>query len=124
MVTEMLRLVRRDALPEDSTYLDDGCNIAPSCLACPMVRCRYDFPQGLETIRDQTRVNRTMQLRDLGYLNGEIADMMQSSVRSVYRRLATSRQQSADARLYEVHENRGIVVLIGDSNYGRAYSRT
>ncbi|KKN06497.1 hypothetical protein LCGC14_1076700 [marine sediment metagenome] len=117
---ETLRLVRRDALPEDSTYYDDGCEVAPSCLACPLVRCRYDYPQGLETVRDQARVNRTMQLRDLGYMDGEIADMMQSSVRSVYRRLATARRQSADVRLYEVKTNRGIVVLIGESNYGTA----
>ncbi len=116
---ETLRLVRKDALPEDSPYFDDGCDVAPSCLACPLVRCRYDYPQGLETVRDQARVDRTAQLRDLGYMDGEIANLMQSSVRAVYRRLATARQQSADARLSEVNTNRGIVVLIGESNYGR-----
>jgi len=115
-----LQLVRKDALPEDSPYFDDGCEVSPSCLACPLVQCIYDYPQGMETIRDQARVDRTVQLRGLGYSCGEVADLMQSSVRAVYRRLATARRQSADTRLFEVREHRGIVVLMGDSNYGRA----
>ena len=113
------RMVRKDALPEHSTYFDDGCDVAPSCLTCYLVKCRYDYPQGLKTVRHQALVDRTVQLRKLGFPCGEIAGIMQASVRAVYRRLAVSRRQSADARLYEVNGNSGIVVLIGESSYGR-----
>ena len=36
------RKVRREALPEYANYKDTGCDLAPSCLSCPFVRCRYD----------------------------------------------------------------------------------
>ena len=36
------RKVRREALPEYANYQDVGCSLAPSCLSCPFVRCRYD----------------------------------------------------------------------------------
>ena len=117
---ETLRLVRKDALPEDSHYYDDGCEVSPSCLTCYLVKCRYDYPQGLKTVRHQAQVDRTAYLRGLGYACDVIADLMQSSVRSVHRRLATARHQSADTRLSEVSANSGIVVLIGESSYGTA----
>ena len=25
-------------------YVDDGCSVAPACLACPLPACRYDDP--------------------------------------------------------------------------------
>lgn len=31
-------------LPENMHYRDDGCEIAPRCLACPLPACRYDLP--------------------------------------------------------------------------------
>ena len=36
------RKVRRGALPEYAHYEDRGCDLAPSCLSCPFVRCQYD----------------------------------------------------------------------------------
>ncbi|HYM15768.1 MAG TPA: hypothetical protein VEZ14_09420 [Dehalococcoidia bacterium] len=39
-----LPMVRRDALPEDTDYRDTGCDAAPSCLRCPLARCKYDEP--------------------------------------------------------------------------------
>lgn len=35
-------LVRHDALPEHTEYRDNGCELAASCLACPLPRCKYD----------------------------------------------------------------------------------
>ena len=47
---------RNDALPEYSEYADNGCDLYPSCLSCPLPRCRYDEPGGaaamLRTGRD------------------------------------------------------------------------
>jgi hypothetical protein len=39
-----LALVRRDTLPEHADYRDTGCGASPSCLRCPLVRCKYDEP--------------------------------------------------------------------------------
>ena len=33
-----------DRLPEHMHYRDDGCEIAPRCLECPLPACRYDLP--------------------------------------------------------------------------------
>ena len=41
------RKIRKEALPENAEYRDTGCELAPSCLSCPFVRCRYDYPDGI-----------------------------------------------------------------------------
>ena len=41
------RKVRKEALPENTLYEDTGCDLASSCLSCPFVRCRYDYPDGI-----------------------------------------------------------------------------
>jgi magnesium transporter len=52
------RRTRMDALPENTDYADGGCDLYPSCLRCPLPRCRYDEPGGaagmLRTGRDST----------------------------------------------------------------------
>jgi hypothetical protein len=36
------RICRDDALPEHMDYPDTGCDLNPSCLTCPLPRCKYD----------------------------------------------------------------------------------
>ncbi len=36
-----------DAGPQWFTYRDDGCELAPSCLRCPLPICKYDYPGGV-----------------------------------------------------------------------------
>ncbi len=36
--------VRVDALPDHTDYRDTGCELSPSCLNCPLPRCKYDEP--------------------------------------------------------------------------------
>ena len=36
------KIVRRDSLPEHARYKDEGCELSPSCLRCPLPRCQYD----------------------------------------------------------------------------------
>ncbi len=31
-----------DVFPEHFPYSDNGCDISPSCLNCPLPRCKYD----------------------------------------------------------------------------------
>ena len=33
-----------DPRPENVDYQDEGCDLAPECLACPLPRCRHDDP--------------------------------------------------------------------------------
>lgn len=40
------RLPMVDRLPEHVHYADSGCQVAPSCLNCPLERCRYEEPEG------------------------------------------------------------------------------
>ncbi|KKM84785.1 hypothetical protein LCGC14_1295720 [marine sediment metagenome] len=120
MVTEMFPLVRRDALPEDSTYIDDGCEVAPSCLSCPLLVCRYDRPAGLRSLRSEARMDLAAEFRSKGYSANGTAVAMELSKRQVYRLWATARQRNGDIGLSEVETNRGIVVLMGECSNGRA----
>jgi hypothetical protein len=43
--TQPLALVRRDTLPEHADYRDTGCEASPSCLTCPLERCKEDEPR-------------------------------------------------------------------------------
>ena len=49
---------RSDALPENTDYADNGCDLYPACLECPLPRCRYEEAGGaaamLRTGRDAT----------------------------------------------------------------------
>ncbi len=33
-----------DVVPENYPYRDDGCEVSPSCLSCPLPQCKYDDP--------------------------------------------------------------------------------
>ena len=37
-----------DRLPEFTAFRDQGCDLHPSCLSCPLPRCRYDDPGWLQ----------------------------------------------------------------------------
>ena len=118
--TPQVRRVRVDALPEHSTYVDDGCEVAPHCLECPLPKCRYEYKQGLLTLRTQARVSRVIELRGLGYTTGAIASAMETSRRAVSRMLAAARRLEGDTSLLKVGTNGGIMVLMGESSYDRA----
>jgi hypothetical protein len=45
MAEEPLQFVRKDALVDSIDYRDTGCELARSCLACPLPRCQYDAPR-------------------------------------------------------------------------------
>ncbi len=91
-----LRRVRRDALPEEIRYRDDGCDIHPQCLTCPLPRCRYDEPGGLRGMLNAYRDQQIVVLRGDGAPVDQIAERYSLSRRTVFRILSTgSRQASA-----------------------------
>lgn len=84
-------LQRKDALPEYSNYADTGCGLAPSCLSCPLERCRYDLPQGLKSFTQQGKASQVLALRAKGEMIETIAQRVGISRRTVFRYLAEQR---------------------------------
>lgn len=85
------RADRRDLPPEQVDYRDDGCDIFPSCLACPLPRCRYDVPGGLRTLINRERDQQIRALRnEAGLSVDEIAERFQLSRRTVFRALSAT----------------------------------
>ena len=82
------RRTRRDALPEGYQYRDDGCEVAPACLECPLERCRHEEPNGLLTVRLRARNPQIVASRRDGETVDEIADRYSLSRRTVFRVLA------------------------------------
>lgn len=85
-----------DALPEHLDYRDGGCDLAPSCLRCPLARCRYDEPGGARKLFQSSRDGAVRARRDEGIGINALAREFDISRRSVFRILA--RCLSAAAR--------------------------
>ena len=82
------RQVRSDALPEYQEYHDEGCDLFPSCLHCPLQRCRYDVPGGVRALLNRERDHQIRMLRDASELTvDEIAARFLVSRRTVFRAL-------------------------------------
>ena len=87
----------RDPLPEYLDWRDDGCEVAPHCLQCPLPRCRYDEPGGLRGILNESRDAEVLMARARGQTIGQIAVRFGVSRRSVFRIL--SRAWTAGGRI-------------------------
>jgi len=77
--------VRGDSLPEKTGYHDDGCEIHPHCLTCPLPRCRYDEPGGLKGMLNGLRDREIVALKSRGVAVEEIANTFGVSRRTVFR---------------------------------------
>jgi hypothetical protein len=90
----VVRKTRLDALPEYTEYADAGCDLYPSCLRCPLPRCRFDEPGGaagmLRTGRDATMMRLAF---DEGVPVPRLADMFGVSRRTVFRVLRSARME-------------------------------
>ncbi len=72
-----------DRLPEQTHYRDDGCEISPRCLECPLPACRYDMPP-----KRAGALLREAELRRLlaeGLTADQAAERMGVSRRTVFR---------------------------------------
>ena len=79
-----LPLVQERQLPENATYRDDGCDIHPSCLSCPLPVCRYDIPGGKRAVLNLYRDQMIATLRR-DYTVPVVAGLMGVSARTVVR---------------------------------------
>ena len=87
------RRPRSDALPENTSYRDTGCDLYPSCLRCPLPRCRYEEPGGapamLRTGRDAAIVRLA---REQKLSVDELAARFGLSRRTIFRVLRAARE--------------------------------
>jgi len=81
---------RGDRLPEQMRYRDDGCNIHPECLTCPLERCRYEEPGGLRAVLNAGRDRQIAFLRSKGVAAEKIAGRFGVSRRTVFRIVETA----------------------------------
>lgn len=86
-----LPLVRKDTLPEYADYRDTGCELSPSCLACPLPRCQYDEPGGVRRRLAETRDREIVRLRREGTTIAALARRYRITKRTVYRVLKARR---------------------------------
>jgi hypothetical protein len=72
-------------LPENTRYRDDGCNIHPQCLTCPLPRCRYEDKGGLRGMINEHRDRGIIEARMKGVGAAEVAIQFGVSRRTVFR---------------------------------------
>ena len=77
---------RADALPEYTDYADTGCDLYPSCLHCPLPRCRYEEPGGAAAMIRTGRDASILRLADQqGMSVDRLAEMFGLSRRTIFR---------------------------------------
>jgi len=79
----MINHVRADALPERCAWRDTGCELHPSCLACPRPACIYDSPKPDRTQYD--RAYRVARMLAGGLSYRAVAGRLGISERTVAR---------------------------------------
>lgn len=52
-----------DVLPERYPFRDDGCDVSPSCLICPLPRCKYDDPVAYHRELKESRNQKVVQMK-------------------------------------------------------------
>lgn len=87
----LARRTRSDALPENTEYLDRGCDLYPSCLNCPLPRCRYEEPGGAAGMLRGGRDAAILRLSGQdGVSVDRLAEMFGLSRRTIFRVLRTA----------------------------------
>jgi hypothetical protein len=76
---------------EDPLYVDQGCEVFPSCLNCPLPRCLEEEPWAKHRFLKGMRAQRMLELRGEGKSLLEIAGMFDVSTRTVLRALKAAR---------------------------------
>lgn len=77
-------------LPEEVDWKDTGCDVSPSCLACPLHRCRYEMPAKVAGML--ARLPQILELQEQGLTQREIGERLGVSRRGVQRSLSAARR--------------------------------
>lgn len=80
-----------DPLPDYFEYCDQGCDLFPACLKCPLPRCRYDEQAGGRRAATRLRDKELLRQRRLaGKSIAELAESFGVSKRTVQRIIRSS----------------------------------
>ncbi len=83
-----------DMLPERFPYRDDGCEIYPSCLRCPLPQCKYDDPGWLQREKRRERDQNIVEaVRRDGASISEVASRFSISQRTIFRIIRRSAEE-------------------------------
>ena len=86
-----------DVLPEQHQYRDEGCDVSPSCLRCPLPWCKYDDPAAYHRELRLTRDREVMQVkREQGKSVPQLARHFGLSERTIHRILERARVATID----------------------------
>ena len=91
--------VHMDTLPEHHTYTDEGCEVSPACLRCPLPQCKHDEPGWYRREQRAERDRTMLRLRSReGMTVAQLARRFGVSKRTVFRALhrATLRQAQGE----------------------------
>ena len=85
-------VVPADRLPDYSEYRDRGCDLSPSCLKCPLPRCRHDVEahskRSARMLRDRELLRqRTAAGKSIAELAAEF-DLSKRTIQRIIRRLS------------------------------------
>lgn len=78
----------RDVPPEYLTYTDEGCDLAPACLECPLPQCVHDAPEMTRYYANRDRNREIAARRRAGESVAVLAAEYGVSRRTVYRAVA------------------------------------
>ena len=81
-----------DRLPDYSEYPDQGCDLSPSCLKCPLPKCRHDKQEGSRRVSKRLRDleifrQRTASGRSISEMATEF-DLSKRTIQRIIRRLS------------------------------------
>ena len=86
-----------DMLPEQHQYRDEGCDVSPSCLRCPLPWCKYDDPVAYHRELRLSRDREVMQVkREEGKTVPQLARHFGLSERTIHRILERARVATPD----------------------------
>ena len=89
-----------DTVPERYPYRDDGCEVSPSCLRCPLPQCKYDDPGWFQRQKRGERDRRVMTaLAESDLSVPQVATLFALSQRTIFRILRRASGSGALAGL-------------------------
>ena len=84
-----------DMLPEKFPYRDDGCELFPSCLRCPLPQCKYDDPGWLQREKRRERDQNIIEaVKQDGVSISEAASRFSISQRTIFRIIRKSAEET------------------------------
>ena len=97
----------RDLRPEYIRYRDDGCDLAPRCLSCPLPKCRHDDPGWLRRKTRKRKANTIAEAwRKEGLKPKALVARFGVSRRTVHRILKEAREAYPSANPGPAKEDR------------------